>query len=111
MSFSEPLKFQVLENEIETIHLASLRLLEEVGVKYITIMPLKVLSNNGAEVDFEKKITYIPQSLTKEALSKAPSTIRLYGRNRKDDRILGGNNITFNPGSSALYIRLRGGRN
>jgi len=105
LSFSEPLKLQVLEkNEIETIHLASLRLLEEVGVKIYNNNALKLLANSGAEVDFEKKIAYIPQSLTKEALLKAPSTIRLYGRNRKDDKILGGDNVTFNPGSSALYI-------
>ncbi len=103
--FSKSLKFEILEkNEIETIHLASMRLLEEAGVKVYNDNALKLLADNGAEVDFKKKIAYIPQSLTKEALLKAPSSIRLYGRDRKYDRILEGNNVTFNPGSSALYI-------
>ncbi|MEM3464132.1 MAG: trimethylamine methyltransferase family protein, partial [Candidatus Bathyarchaeia archaeon] len=73
-------KFQPLsEDEIESIHLASLRLLEEVGVKIYSENALKLLSGNGAEVDFDKKIAYIPQHLVKEALNKAPSTIKLYG--------------------------------
>ncbi|MEM2970683.1 MAG: trimethylamine methyltransferase family protein, partial [Candidatus Bathyarchaeia archaeon] len=98
-------RFQPLsEDEIELIHLASLRLLEEVGVKIYNETALKLLSDNGAEVDFPKKIAYIPQHFVKDALNKAPSTIKLYGRTRKHDRVLEGDNITFNPGSSALYI-------
>ncbi|MEM3735066.1 MAG: trimethylamine methyltransferase family protein [Candidatus Bathyarchaeia archaeon] len=98
-------KFQPLsEDEIESIHLASLRLLEEVGVKIYSENALKLLSGNGAEVDFDKKIAYIPQHLVKEALNKAPSTIKLYGRIRRHDRVLEGDTVTFNPGSSALYI-------
>jgi len=105
MSKSSFPKFQPLsEDEIESIHLASLRVLEEVGVKIYSDAALKLLSDGGAEVDFNKKLAYIPQHLVKEALAKAPSTIKLYGRNRKHDRILEGDTVTFNPGSSALYI-------
>ncbi|MDH7477988.1 MAG: trimethylamine methyltransferase family protein [Candidatus Bathyarchaeota archaeon] len=105
MSKSSFPKFQPLsEDEIESIHLASLRLLEEVGVKIYSDTALKLLSDGGAEVDFSKKLAFIPQHLVKEALTKAPSTIKLYGRNRKHDRTLEGDRVTFNPGSSALYI-------
>jgi trimethylamine--corrinoid protein Co-methyltransferase len=105
MSKSSFPKFQPLsEDEIESIHLASLRLLEEVGVKIYSDAALKLLSDGGAEVDFNKKLAYIPQHLVKEALAKAPSTIKLYGRNRKHDRVLEGDTVTFDPGSSALYI-------
>lgn len=105
MSESSFPKFKPLsEDEIESIHLASLRLLEEVGVKIHSDAALNLLSDGGAEVDFNKKLAYIPQHLVKEALVKAPSTIKLYGRNRKHDRVLEGDKVTFNPGSSALYI-------
>ncbi|MEM3699675.1 MAG: trimethylamine methyltransferase family protein [Candidatus Bathyarchaeia archaeon] len=105
MSKSSLPKFKPLsKHEIESIHLASLRLLEEVGVKIYSETALKLLSDAGVEVDSNKKLAFIPQHLVKEALSKAPSTIKLYGRNRKHDRILEGNKVTFNPGSSALYI-------
>ncbi|MEM3622830.1 MAG: trimethylamine methyltransferase family protein [Candidatus Bathyarchaeia archaeon] len=92
------------EEQIESIHLASMRILEEVGIKIYSDAALKLLADGGAEVDFNKKLAYIPQYLVKEALSKAPSTIKLYGRNRKHDRTLEGDKVTFNPGSSALYI-------
>ncbi|MGQ9726729.1 MAG: trimethylamine methyltransferase family protein [Candidatus Bathycorpusculaceae bacterium] len=103
--FPNTSRLQLLsEEEIESIQLASLKILEEVGVKIYSDKALKLLANGGAEVDFDKKLAYIPQHLVKEALSKAPSTIKLYGRNRKHDRILEGDKVTFNPGSSAIYI-------
>lgn len=98
-------RFQPLsKEEIKSIHLASIRLLEEVGVKIYSGAALKLFSDCGAKVDFNSKLVYIPQHLVKETLSKAPSSIKLYGRNRKYDRILEGDKVTFNPGSSALYI-------
>ncbi|MEM2137233.1 MAG: trimethylamine methyltransferase family protein, partial [Candidatus Methanomethylicia archaeon] len=97
--------FQLLsKDEIEEIHFSSLRVLEEVGVKVDNDTALKLFQDNGCEVNSDKRIVYIPQYLVKEALSKAPSTIKLYGRSRKYDRVLEGNNVTFNPGSAALYI-------
>lgn len=91
-------------DEIECIHSSSIKVLEEVGVKIYNLNALKLLHDNGCEVDFDKKIARIPQSLVKEALSKTPSTIKIYGRNSSYDRIIGGDIVTFNPGSSALYI-------
>jgi len=81
-----------------------LKILEEVGVKIYNDTALKLLADAGAEIDFDNKLACIPQHLVKESLVKAPSTIRLYSRNGKHDRILEGNRITYNPGSAALYI-------
>ncbi|MEM4483065.1 MAG: trimethylamine methyltransferase family protein [Candidatus Methanomethylicia archaeon] len=98
-------KIQLLsKEEIEYIHYSSIEILEEVGVKIYNDNALKLLYDNGCEVDFNRKIVRIPQSLVKEALSKTPSTIKLYGRSRSYDRIIGGDIVTFNPGSAALYI-------
>ena len=104
-SFSNTSKLQLLSrNEIESIHLASLKLLEEVGVKIYNDRALKMLADAGCEVDLNSKLAHIPQCLVNESLVKAPSTIRLYSRNGKHDRILEGNRVTYNPGSTALYI-------
>ncbi|MEM3542427.1 MAG: trimethylamine methyltransferase family protein, partial [Candidatus Methanomethylicia archaeon] len=98
-------KIQLLsKEEIEYIHYSSIEILEEVGVKIYNDNALKLLYDNGCEVDFNRKIVRIPQPLVKEALSKTPSTIKLYGRSRSYDRIIGGDIVTFNPGSAALYI-------
>jgi len=104
-SFSSGPALQLLSrDDIEAIHLASMKLLEEVGVMVYNEKALKLLADAGVEVDFDKKLARIPQHLVKESLVKAPSTIKLYSRNGKHDRILEGNRVTYNPGSAALFI-------
>jgi len=103
--FSNTQRLQLLSRDaIEAIHLASMKLLEDVGVKVYNDTALKLLVEAGVDVDFNSKLARIPQHLTKESLVKAPSTIRLYSRDGKHDRILEGNRVTYNPGSAALYI-------
>jgi len=89
---------------IESIHLASLKILEEVGVMVQNDEALKILANAGADVDESKKIAHVPQYLVKESLVKAPSTIRLYSRDGKHDVLLEGNRVNYNPGSAAYYL-------
>ena len=81
-----------------------MKILEEVGVAVQSDSALRMLSDAGAEVDEAKKIARIPQHLVKEALGKAPSTIRLYSRDGKNDLLLEGNRIHYDPGSAAYYL-------
>ncbi len=105
LSFSNQPMFQLLtREEIEDIHLASLRVLEEVGVMIQSDTALKLLADSGADVDSTKKIARVPQHLVKESLVKVPSTIRLYGRDGKHDLVLEGNRVHYDPGSSAYYL-------
>jgi trimethylamine--corrinoid protein Co-methyltransferase len=104
-SFSNAPRLQLLSrDQIESIHLASMKLLEDVGVKIYNDAALKLLVDAGVEVDFDNKLARIPQHLVKESLVKAPSTIRLYSRDGKHDRVLERNRVTYNPGSTALFI-------
>ena len=104
-SFSSGTALQLLSREdVESIHLASMKILEQVGVMVHNDRALKLLAEAGVEVDFNKKLACIPQDLVKESLVKAPSTIKLYSRDGKNDRVLEGNKVTYNPGSAALFI-------
>jgi trimethylamine--corrinoid protein Co-methyltransferase len=91
-------------DQVERIHLASMKLLEDAGVLINNDKALKLLRENGVDVDFNRKIARIPQHMVKESLVKVPSSIRLHSRDGKNDRILDGDNVTFNPGSAALYF-------
>jgi trimethylamine--corrinoid protein Co-methyltransferase len=105
LSFSgQPLLRLLSNEEIETIHLSSLRVLEEVGVSIQNDNALKLVADAGADIDVTKKIARIPQHLAKEALVGAPSTIRLYSRDGKHDLLLEGNRVHYDPGSAALYL-------
>lgn len=105
LSFSSQPWLKLLSREqIESIHLSSLRILEEVGVMIQSDKALRLVADAGADIDESRKIARIPQHLAKEALVKAPSTIRLYSRDGKHDLMLEGNRVHYDPGSAALYL-------
>ena len=81
-----------------------MKILEEVGVAVQSDIALAILSQAGAEVRHDKKVARIPQHLVRDALSKAPSTIRLHSRDGKNDLLLEGNHTHYNPGSAAYYL-------
>jgi len=104
-SYSEPPMFQLLsKGQKERIHLASLKILEEVGVIIQSDAALKLVADGGADVDMNKKIAHIPQHLVNESLVKAPSTISMFSRDGKHDLALEGNRVHFDPGSSTYYL-------
>jgi len=98
-------KIEVLsKEEIKEIHVRSLSILSRVGVKVDHDGALKLLKDIGAEVDFNKKIAKIPEHIVKEAIAKAPSTIRLYYRNgKKYLELKPGGETYFDVGSAGLY--------
>jgi trimethylamine--corrinoid protein Co-methyltransferase len=97
--------FQLLSTQQkERIHLASLKILEEVGVMIQNAAALNLVASHGAEVDAKRQIARIPQHLVNEALVKAPSTISMFSRDGKHDLVLEGNRVHFDPGSSVYYL-------
>ena len=54
-------QYRVLgDDQIEDIHQATLKVLEEVGIRVEHKPALEVFSGNGCDVDFNKKIVKIP---------------------------------------------------
>ena len=76
------------QDELEAIHNASLRVLENTGVKVESKKALDILKQAGAKVDYEKNHATIPGDLVKEALSRVPKTITYAARNPKYDFVL-----------------------
>jgi len=72
-------------DQIEKIHSASLRVLEDVGVFVYEDSFLRFLSDFGADVDYDKKNVKIPPSLVMECLKKTPKRMILYARDPKFD--------------------------
>jgi trimethylamine--corrinoid protein Co-methyltransferase len=69
------------EAEKERLHGQSLRLLEQVGVRFHSDKALHLLEENGARVDWDEKIAHIPGDLVDQALSTAPKSFVLGARN------------------------------
>jgi trimethylamine--corrinoid protein Co-methyltransferase len=73
------------EDEQLTVHEKSIKILEEVGVRFLSEKALKVLEKNGARVDYSEKLTKIPREMVDQALKTAPKSFVLGARNPEFD--------------------------
>ncbi len=78
------------DEDADRIHVLSLSLLEDLGVKVLSEKALKTLENAGAYVEYEKRTAKIPSYIVEEALRKAPKAVTLHSRNPKHHLSLDG---------------------
>jgi len=69
------------EDERVKVHEKSIKILEEVGVQFLSEKTLKVLEKNGARVDYSEKLAKIPREMVDQALKTAPRSFVLGARN------------------------------
>jgi trimethylamine---corrinoid protein Co-methyltransferase len=82
-------------DQIEAIHLTSLRILEELGMEVMSPRALAVLKKAGAEVDPATRTVRLDRGLIESALASAPASFVLTPRNAAKRILLGGNRINF----------------
>ncbi len=91
----DPIRF-LSDDEIEAIHLASLRVLEELGMEVIlNTEALEIFRKAGARVEGEQ--VRIGRDIVEEALRRAPSEFTFHARNPAHNLHMGGNWIVFGP--------------
>jgi trimethylamine--corrinoid protein Co-methyltransferase len=90
----------VSADELEAVHEASLRVLEEIGMDVLLPEARDILRAAGAEVEPEGQRVRMERGLVLEAVAKAPATYRLHGRNAARDLEIGGDRIVFGQVSS-----------
>ena len=83
------------EDEVVGIHETSLRILEEIGIKVLSEKVKALLGKKGAEIKATHSIVKIPESLTDEAIKKAPKEITLCGRESAHDLKLPSDDFPF----------------
>ena len=69
------------EDEKHRIHKDSIKILSQVGVKFLSDKALKILEKNGASVDYDTRIAKIPEEMVTEALKRVPKSFVLGARN------------------------------
>jgi trimethylamine--corrinoid protein Co-methyltransferase len=90
------------QQECEKIHLASLEILERIGIDVHDDKARYILVEAGAKVDGIR--TRIPGYMVSKALSTTPKQITLYNRHGKVAMRAGGYNSYFGGGSDCLNI-------
>ena len=81
--------------QVEAIHLNSMRILEELGIEVMSNRALEVFRAAGAKIDDATMTVRIDRGLVAQALATAPAAFTLTSRNRDKQIIVGGNNINF----------------
>jgi trimethylamine--corrinoid protein Co-methyltransferase len=90
------------EEEEDAIHWASLNLLWKTGMKIYSKESLQILQDNGADVDFSKKMAKIPEHLVHEGLKRFPKAFDLAGRTKENDVKLDGRHVYFSTDATGV---------
>jgi trimethylamine--corrinoid protein Co-methyltransferase len=91
---------------IDTIHNASLTILEKTGIAYEAGLDATVdmLANAGATVDRKMKRIRFPRELIAGQIAKAPAQVILYARDGKNDLDLTEDKVHLGTGGAAVKI-------
>ena len=92
--------------EIERVHGASVRLLEEVGIQMRSASVAKMLELAGATRSDDGKRLLFSEGMVKEALAKVPKSILLAGRGEaKNMRIPSDKDLFVATGGEGVYLK------
>lgn len=96
--------------QIDTLHRASLRILEEIGIDFLLPEACELLRTAGAEVDGAR--VRMDPGLVMEQLAHAPQRFTLHARNPDRNLTIGGRHLAFCSVASAPNVsdRERGRR-
>jgi trimethylamine--corrinoid protein Co-methyltransferase len=103
--FPLPFKSELLTPaQLEALKRGTLRLLDEVGVHFPSRKALELLAEHGAQVDWETEIVRIPPHLVEKAMSTAPRSFVLGGREERFDLLLDGNNSYLATDGTGVHV-------
>ncbi len=99
----------VSDDELESIHEASLLVLRDVGMDFLHPKAIEILAAAGADIDGER-VRFDPEMVT-ELISAAPAEFVIHAPNPAHDLLVGGDNVIFGSVASAPNVAdRRGGR-
>jgi trimethylamine--corrinoid protein Co-methyltransferase len=99
----------VSDDELESIHRASLRVLAEVGIDFLHADARRMLAAAGARVDGDR-VRFDPEMIA-DHMATLPNEFILHGRSPERDLRIGGDWVTYSSVASAPnYVSLDGDR-
>ncbi len=92
--------------QIETVHEASLKILEKTGITYEYGLEdtVQMLEDNGAIIDKDRNNITFPKKMIDELATKAPDKVILCGQDPKNDLHLTEDRVHLGTGGAALKI-------
>ena len=97
--------FRILsEGAVDEIHAATLRVLEEIGVRFADTKALVFLAAHGCQVDHERQVVRFPAGIVETCLERCPAEFRLRARNRDHDIVFDRNTVQFSACSGMAVL-------
>ncbi|GAA4115682.1 trimethylamine methyltransferase family protein [Aminobacter aganoensis] len=91
----------ISDDELESIHLASLRVLKEIGVDVLHDEARRIMKAHGADVRDGSERVRFDSDMILELVAHAPAEFTLHARNPAHNVRIGGNNVTIVQVASA----------
>ena len=91
----------ISDDQLETIHLASLRVLKEIGVDVLHDGARKIMKDHGADVREGSERVRFDGDMILELIAHAPPEFTIHARNPAHDVRFGGNNLVISQMASA----------
>ena len=95
--------------QIERIHQASLKVLEEIGIEVLHDGARVILKKEGAIVDEATQRVRFPRALVESKIGLAPKSFILHARNPENNVVIGENAVAFGSVASAPNVADRDG--
>ncbi|HXQ41448.1 MAG TPA: trimethylamine methyltransferase family protein [Candidatus Udaeobacter sp.] len=89
------------EDQVEAIHLASLKILEDYGMEFLDAGARDRLRAAGARMDADNLRVRFDRGFILEHVAKVPAEVTLHARNPERSLVFGGNTINFGSVASA----------
>jgi trimethylamine--corrinoid protein Co-methyltransferase len=102
-----PTSFQsqlLTQAELETLKGGTLRILDEVGVHFPSRRALEILADHGARVDWEAEIVRMSPDFVEKAMSTAPRSFVLGGREERFDLLLDGSRSYLATDGTGVHV-------
>lgn len=93
----------VSDDELEAIHVASLNILQEIGIDFLHEEAKALLADIGAEVSNDTDRVRFDAQLVEEYAAKAPRAFSFHARNPAHDLQIGGDFLSFCSVASAPH--------
>ncbi len=90
-------------DQVETIHQAGLRILEELGMRILLPEARAIYRQAGARVVEDTQMVFLDRGLVMDSLAKAPASFKLHARNTERTRTLGERVVNFGNVGGAPY--------
>lgn len=92
------------KDELNEIHLATLEVLDDVGVFVEEPEAFTIFADGGCRVDRNKNVVRIPPHVVEDAIRSAPSKLILAGRNPSRDVVLETNRVGFTTFGEGVLV-------